>query len=239
MIAYFLIFFFLGLQSTLHCVGMCGPLAFAAPIQKRSVSTAVLGSLSYNFGRITSYSYLGFLIGLLGISKWFINTAQWLSILTGLIMMASIFIGAIETWPMIRSISARVGSTLSKLFPKIRKAPGYSQPYLFGLINGILPCGMVYIALIYSMGTPDSFSAFLGMFFFGTGTLPIMFFMPLVGQQKLLAHLPRYTHKVLLFIIASLLIIRGLGLGIPYLSPAIKAPTEAHQQPSVECCDVQ
>lgn len=239
MIAYFLIFFILGLQSTLHCVGMCGPLAFAAPIQKRTISAAVFGSLSYNFGRITSYSYLGFLIGLLGISKWFINTAQWLSILTGLIMMASIFIGTIETWPLIKPISARFGSTLTKLFPKIRKAPGFSQSYLFGLMNGFLPCGMVYLALIYSMSATDYLSALVGMFFFGIGTLPVMFFMPLIGQQKLLAHLPRYTHKILLFIIASLLIIRGLGLGIPYLSPAIKAPTKAHQQPTIECCEVK
>ena len=237
--AYFLVFFFLGLQSTLHCVGMCGPLAFAAPIQKRSISTALLGSLSYNFGRISSYSYLGFLIGLIGISQWFLNTAQWLSILTGVIMMASVFLGAIETWPLIRSFSAKVGSTLSKLFPKIKKAPGFSQSFLFGMLNGFLPCGMVYLALIYTMSAPDYLSALLGMFFFGIGTLPVMFFLPLIGQKKLLAHLPRYTHKVLLFFIAALLIMRGLGLGIPYLSPAIKAPTKAHQQPSVECCEVQ
>jgi sulfite exporter TauE/SafE len=239
MISYFLIFFILGLQSTLHCVGMCGPLAFAAPIQKRSISTAVFGSLSYNFGRISSYSYLGFVIGLLGIRNWFIHTAQWLSILTGLIMMVSVFIGSIETWPLIRYFSAWVGRNISQLFPKIRKAPNFSQSYLFGLINGFLPCGMVYIALIYTMGAPDYLSALIGMFFFGIGTLPVMFFMPLIGQKKLLAHLPRNTHKILLFIIAALLIIRGLGLGIPYLSPLIKVPTKAHQQPSIECCEVQ
>jgi sulfite exporter TauE/SafE len=74
------------------------------------------------------------------------------------------------------------------------------------------------------------------MLFFGLGTLPIMFFIPLIGQQKLLAYFPRYTQKVLLLIIGLLLILRGLGLGIPYLSPQMVIEQQ-HGQPTVVHCD--
>ena len=237
--ANFLIFLILGLQSTLHCVTMCGPLALAAPINKSKTSKAIIGSLSYHIGRISSYTYLGFVISLLGLQTSLLFTFQWISMLTGFVMLATVFIGSIETWPIFSFVTARIGSITSNFFPKIKQAPAYSQAFLFGLLNGFLPCGMVYIGLLYSLSAPSNIDGILGMLFFGIGTLPVMFFVPLIGQKKLLTRLPRYAHKVLLCIIASLLIIRGLGLGIPYLSPVIKAPTKAHQQPSIQCCEVQ
>ncbi|MFM6947196.1 MAG: sulfite exporter TauE/SafE family protein [Flavobacteriales bacterium] len=233
-----IIFFILGLQSTLHCVGMCGPLAMAAPINKKSTSKAIIGSLSYNFGRLTSYIYLGFIVGILGIQSWMLHSFQWISILTGVIMLATLLIGSIETWPVFRFITAWFGKLTSQLFPQIKKAPAASQSYLFGLLNGLLPCGMVYIALLYSLSIPSMASATLGMLFFGLGTLPVMFFIPLMKKGNLLGKYTRLFHKALLMIIGILLLIRGLGLGIPFLSPEIKSPLHKHQQPSIECCKV-
>jgi sulfite exporter TauE/SafE len=72
--------YIIGLQATLHCVGMCGPLALAAPIDRSQKNRAFWGSLTYNFGRITSYTYLGFLLGLLGIGSTWIYAIQVLSL---------------------------------------------------------------------------------------------------------------------------------------------------------------
>ncbi|MFM8596314.1 MAG: sulfite exporter TauE/SafE family protein [Flavobacteriales bacterium] len=98
---------------------------------------------------------------------------------------------------------------------------------------------MVCIALLYSWSTPSMANATFGMLFFGLGTLPVMFFIPLMKKGHLLGKFTRLFHKALLMLIGILLILRGLGLGIPYLSPEIKSPIQQHQQPSIECCKVQ
>lgn len=239
MIFHFIVAFLIGLQATLHCVGMCGPLALAAPIDRRTRSSALWGSLSYNLGRISTYTYLGFLLGLIGLSSILINGVQVISVLSGLLFIGSALFGSIENWGLLRPITALIGQLNSSLFPRVKKVPGSFRPYLFGLLNGLLPCGMVYLALIYSFSSANLFESILSMFFFGLGTLPVMFFIPLIGQEKFYRLFPRKTQTILLITIGLLLIIRGLGLGIPFLSPAIHQPPTPHAQPSIECCEVQ
>ncbi|MEN9742845.1 MAG: hypothetical protein RLZZ65_650 [Bacteroidota bacterium] len=235
MIEHFAIAFIIGLQASLHCVGMCGPLALAAPIDKSSKQKAVLGSLLYNFGRISSYTYLGFLMALIGIHSWMLGAIQWVSISTGLLMILSIFLGSMETWFGFRNFSAFVGKVVAKRFASVKQVPSTLRPYLFGMLNGFLPCGMVYTAVLFSLSSISFTETIVSMLFYGLGTLPVMFFIPLMGQQKILAYLPQYTQKVLLFIIGLLLIVRGLGLGIPYLSPSLDIEQQ-HKQPSAVHC---
>jgi sulfite exporter TauE/SafE len=228
----------IGLQATLHCVGMCGPLALAAPIDRSQKNRAFWGSLTYNFGRITSYTYLGFLLGLLGIGAIWIHAIQVLSVLSGLFFIATAFFGSLETWFIFRQLTAKIGQFNARLFPEIKKMPRALRPYLFGILNGLLPCGMVYLALMYALSSASIAEGALSMFFFGLGTLPVMFFIPLMGQQRFYQVFPRQTQKILLGIIGLLLILRGLNLGIPYLSPSMETPHD-HSQPKVECCEVK
>jgi hypothetical protein len=234
-----LIGFAIGLQATLHCVGMCGPLALAAPIDRSRKSTALWGSLTYNFGRISTYTYLGFLIGLFGMSKAWLNAIQVLSVLSGLFFIATVIFGSIESWGPLRFITAQISRLNSRLFPEVKKMPRALRPFLFGLLNGLLPCGMVYLALIYALSSPNMTESALRMFFFGLGTLPVMLFIPLIGQDRFFHLFPKNTQKILLLLIGGLLVLRGLGLGIPYLSPTIQAPATPNAQPSIECCEVQ
>jgi hypothetical protein len=234
-----LIGFVIGLQATLHCVGMCGPLAFAAPIDRSKKSTAIWGSLTYNLGRIFTYTYLGFLIGLFGMSKAWLNAIQILSVVSGLFFIATVIFGSIESWGPLRYMTQQISRLNSRLFPAIKKMPQAVRPLLFGLLNGLLPCGMVYLALIYALSSPNITESALKMFFFGLGTLPVMLFIPLIGQERFFHLFPKNTQKILLLFIGGLLVIRGLGLGIPYLSPTIQAPTTPNAQPSIECCEVQ
>jgi sulfite exporter TauE/SafE len=228
----------IGLQATLHCVGMCGPLALAAPIDRSQKNRAFWGSLTYNFGRITSYTYLGFLLGLLGIGAIWIHAIQVLCVLSGLFFIATAFFGSLETWFIFRQLTAKIGQFNARLFPEIKKMPRALRPYLFGILNGLLPCGMVYLALMYALSSASIAEGALSMFFFGLGTLPVMFFIPLMGQQRFYQVFPRQTQKILLGIIGLLLILRGLNLGIPYLSPSMETPHN-HSQPKVECCEVK
>lgn len=239
MIAQYIIAFFIGLQATLHCVGMCGPLAIAAPIDRSKRSSAFWGSLSYNIGRISTYAYLGFLFGLFGISTIWLHGIQVLSVLSGALFISTAIFGSIDTWRLLQPITIWIGRFNSRLFPEIKKVSPQARPYLFGLLNGLLPCGMVYLALFYAISGGNLSESVLRMLFFGIGTVPVMIFIPLIGQEKFYRVFPRKTQTIMLITIGLLLIIRGLGLGIPYLSPAIHEPLTPHAQPTVECCEVQ
>ena len=231
--------FLIGLQATLHCVGMCGPLALAAPIDRRTRRSALWGSLSYNLGRISTYTYLGFLLGLIGVSSDLLHGVQVISIFSGILFICSALFGSIESWGILRPFTALIGQLNSSLFPRVKKVPTFFRPFLFGILNGLLPCGMIYLALIYSFSSSNLLESILSMFFFGLGTLPVLLFIPLIGQDNFYRLFPRNTQKIFLFALGILLILRGLGLGIPYLSPAMQQPSLPHAQPSIECCEIQ
>lgn len=239
MIFQYSISFLMGLQATLHCVGMCGPLAFAAPINRKNKKAAIWGSITYNFGRITTYSYLGFLIGLIGIGNAWIHAIQILSVLTGVILLATLDFGSPETWPFWRSFIQKIGKISGFLFPFIKQADPKFRPFLFGTVNGLLPCGMVYTALFHALASSSTAETVLSMVFFGLGTLPFMFFIPLIGQERFYQLFPRKAYKAMLLAIGILLILRGMGLGIPYLSPRVQLPASPHSQPTIECCDMK
>ncbi|MEN9699134.1 MAG: hypothetical protein RLZZ301_332 [Bacteroidota bacterium] len=236
MSSYYVIAFILGLQATLHCVGMCGPLAFAAPFDRSTKWKAYLGSFLYNLGRISGYSYLGFLVGLIGISAYFLQSIQVISISTGILLLISTFKGSLENWYIIRFFSQKWGNVIASLFPVLKTAPNRLKALLFGMLNGFLPCGMVYLALLHALSAPSLLSSILAMVSYGLGTLPVMLLLPLMNQQSLKKYIHPIWQKIGLLCVGLLLILRGLNLGIPFISPSIELPTDAHQQPSVECC---
>jgi sulfite exporter TauE/SafE len=231
--------FLFGLQASLHCIGMCGPLALAAPINRTTKKNILFGSISYNLGRIVTYSYIGFIVGLFGIGEIFLQGIQIISIISGSIIIISAFYSSMETWPYLRILTAKMGVLSSRLFPEIKKTPIHFRPFLFGLVNGLLPCGMVYMALLLALSNTNALGVSLAMAFFGIGTLPIMFFIPLMGQKRIYKMLPVSLQRLLLIIIGTLLVLRGLGLGIPYISPEMTKPLNPNAQPSVECCHTQ
>ena len=84
MFSFFISAFFLGMIENLHCIGMCGPIALALPLNRESKIEIINGILQYNLGRIFTYSLLGFLIGFIGLSIHLIGLIQGLSIATGI-----------------------------------------------------------------------------------------------------------------------------------------------------------
>ena len=221
MLQLFIVAFTIGILGSFHCVGMCGPLALSLPLSSDSVFAKFSGALLYNAGRIVTYSVFGLIFGLIGKSFALFGFQQWLSILLGTGILFFIFLPK-------KTVVFKTNNTVNRFFEKLRTALGnlftkknYTSLFSIGLLNGLLPCGLVYMAVAGSVATADVLSSVLFMAFFGLGTLPVMwsiaFFGNFVGvgiRQKI-----RKAYPFMMSIIACLLILRGMGLGIPYISP--------------------
>ena len=212
----------LGFVTSFHCVGMCGPIAIALPLQGASKAQKLLGGILYNLGRTTTYVLFGLVLGLLGQGLGALGFQRWVSIIAGVLMIITAF-----TPSLIKSNFKPDGS-VNKILDKIKSAlkrlfsvRSFSSLYLIGLLNGLLPCGPLYMAFIISTGTGNAITAAIFMMMFGLGTLPLLLAVTILGnfisvpiRNRINSLLP-----VLIVIIGILFILRGLNLGIPYLSP--------------------
>lgn len=215
----------LGLLGSFHCIGMCGPLALALPVHQKSMIGRVLSILVYNSGRVLTYSVFGLLFGLIGKGFFIAGFQQGLSIVIGLaILIAVIFPSGMifknKLNSGVFSFFNALKQTLAKLFSN-----GNGSSLLFiGLLNGLLPCGLVYIAISGAVATGDPFRGMLFMAFFGLGTLPMMLLIPFFGAYMGQAFKTRIRKTIPVFagLMGVLLIVRGLNLGVPYLSPKIE-----------------
>ncbi|MBC7400840.1 MAG: sulfite exporter TauE/SafE family protein [Mucilaginibacter sp.] len=212
--------FFIGLFGSVHCIGMCGPLAFAIPTFHTRWWLIVADKLLYNIGRVITYSFLGLLIGFIGKQLWLLGLQQGVSILTGIL----IIIAAIT-----RLLKVRVANNkaLSVLVTPINKLLNYALRhkaghFIVGLLNGFLPCGFVYIALIGAVNTPSPLTAAQFMLFFGLGTFPLML-IATIGSGFVGPLVRRKINRAMPYLMICLgfwFVLRGMSLDIPYLSPA-------------------
>ena len=216
---------FIGLVGSLHCMGMCGPIAIALPLGNKSWGHRTIGGLTYNTGRIITYAVLGAIFGLLGQGIEMAGLQRWASILIGIAMVLSVlfpvlFRGKAKLEQFLFGYAGRMIGKFRKLFT-INSLPSL---FLIGLLNGLLPCGLVYVAIAGALNTNDVFNGILFMIVFGLGTLPVMLAIPLVGNLIGQGFRKKYNHvlSTIVVIIGVLFILRGLSLGIPYLSPPQK-----------------
>lgn len=221
--------FTIGLLGSFHCVGMCGPLALSLPLNNNSFWGKFSGSLLYNAGRIVTYSAFGLVFGAIGKSVALFGYQQWLSVLLGVVIIVFIIlpkqITFIKKKNMVLRFFEKLRTSLGQLFFK----KNYSSLFSIGLLNGLLPCGLVYMAAAGAVATGDITKSVLFMAFFGLGTLPMMwsvaFFGNYIGisiRQKI-----RKAYPYMMMLMACLLILRGMGLGIPYVSPKVDVEKKA------------
>jgi sulfite exporter TauE/SafE len=208
----------LGLVGSLHCAGMCGPLALALPATGNSRTALLLGRLAYNFGRILTYCTLGAVFGLAGKTLALAGFQRWVSLVAGLaILVGLIFSTKLATGNPLTFTVAWIKSGLGALLRRRSLASVFS----LGALNGLLPCGLVYAACAGAVATGGVLSGVGYMAAFGLGTVPMMLAIGLVGK-KLQFTLRFKLQRLIpasLALVALLLILRGLSLGIPYLSP--------------------
>lgn len=210
--------FILGLFGSLHCAGMCGPLTIALPTAKPSFGSFVSGRLAYNLGRIVTYCCLGLLFGLAGKALWIAGLQRWLSIGVGTLLLTGLF--ASRRLILRQPVTVIVEQLKRRMSFLMRRRSQLSLG-LLGLLNGLLPCGLVYVAAAGALATGGVLKGAGYMFLFGLGTAPMMLAISLSGslfpislRLKLRRAIP-----VSVFILATLLILRGMSLGIPYVSP--------------------
>ncbi len=212
--------FLLGLMGSLHCVGMCGPIAITLPLRGETIVQKIWGSTLWSTGRILTYSLMGALFGLIGEGFKLLGYQQTISITMGILMILSVFLPALFkkfTFGKLISVFDPIRRGMQQLFhEKNNKAL-----FLIGLFNGLLPCGLVYMAIAGAIGSADFITAIVYMMLFGLGTLPLLLVISLLGNvvnQAIRKQINRVV-PVIVLLIGILFILRGLSLGIPYLSP--------------------
>ena len=214
--------FMIGLMGSVHCIGMCGPLAFAVPSAKGGAHL-VLDKILYQLGRIVSYSVLGLVMGLLGRQIWLSGFQQGISIISGVLILFA---------ALNRIFRFSAAARNSFLLVPFNKLFGYALKHranhlIIGMINGLLPCGFVYLALAGAVNTGDVQHAAAYMFWFGVGTTPLML-MATIGigmSSSLVRNKINRAIPYLMIVLGCWFILRGMDLNIKYLSPSTTTST--------------
>ncbi len=222
----------LGFLGSFHCIGMCGAIALSLPVQHFSGFQRILGIFLYNIGRVITYGVMGAALGSLGGTFNFMGWQQSISILLGLLLIV-VFVLAIRNKQIRQSSffqkhwNNRIINIIAPLFHNKKL---YS-PFLIGLLNGLLPCGLVYMAIAGAVAMHHTLQGAMFMMSFGMGTLPAMFLVSLTGNiiNVKWRNFFRKSAPYVIGIMGVLLILRGANLNIPYLSPKVE-----HNK--MQCC---
>ena len=237
----------MGLISNLHCIGMCGPIAMALPLNRSSKLSIVGGITTYTLGRSTGYAALGVTVGLIGMSADLLGVLQWLSIVTGLLIIIYAWMGYVSGGTKNTVINKLLMRSMGKLM-KHTKRRSSLKLFGIGLLNAFLPCGMVYVALLAAMNTGNMQNSFIYMVSFGIATLPGFIFLgALKDYFNRIAFFNRRTVLAsLISLVGVFMILRGLNLNIPFVSPKIEIITaeedtdQLNHEPIIEaefsCC---
>jgi len=225
----------LGFLGSFHCVGMCGPIALALPLDWSSSLSKYSGALIYNIGRMFTYALLGGFFGLVGESFVIAGYQQLASIVLGAAILIMVLLPnqVFSKLKLTGFIYSYIGKLKQKLFLLFKKS-SLSSLFFIGTLNGLLPCGLVYLGIAGAIATGNSINGALFMALFGLGTLPAMLSVTLLGNVISVNFRNKIKKAVPLFVLAMavLLILRGMNLGIPYISPEL-----SHAKPIAhKCC---
>jgi sulfite exporter TauE/SafE len=223
----------LGLVSSFHCVGMCGPLALALPVHHLQKARQAIAIVLYNVGRVITYSLIGGLFGLAGRSIYIAGFQQWFSITMGIIILMLAILNYFLNNPLTPKWLLSFHYTIQGLMGRLLKSPRKYHYLLLGMANGLLPCGMVYLAVAATLSTSSVSESISFMASFGGGTLPAMLALSCFGVLIKLS-IRQQLKKVMPYFVAGmavLLILRGLNLGIPFVSPVLASAP----QPVISC----
>jgi sulfite exporter TauE/SafE len=214
----------LGLLTGFHCIGMCGPIAIALPLNKKSWGTRILSALWYNVGRTITYALMGVLFGIVGAGFSFAGFQKWVSIVMGSFMIASVLFPKINHLLYRGTGDSRIMNSVKRQLAKYFQQASYKALFITGLLNGLLPCGMVYMALAGAIAVGSLGGSVLFMILFGLGTIPMMFLLSMLGNfaSLKLKHAINKIIPVVVVVVGLIFILRGLELGIKFISPPAK-----------------
>lgn len=213
--------FLLGLVGSLHCAGMCGPIALNLPLRGNSFTERLISGILYNLGRTFMYGVMGAIFGFIGQGFLLLGIQRWVSITMGVILIVSViapFAFKRIKFSNFDFFTGFVRSSIQKLF----QMRSYKGLFLIGMLNSLLPCGLVYLAIVGAIASGNMFYGSLYLVFFGLGTLPMMLAISLIGNA-ITSNGRNILNKIIPYVVVLmgvLFIFRGLCLGIPYISPS-------------------
>ncbi len=213
-----------GLLTSFHCIGMCGPIALALPLNKKNWGTRIFSALWYNVGRTITYASMGAIFGLIGAGFSMAGFQKWISIIMGIFMISTVIFPKINRALYKGSSDSKLMKGVKNQIGKYFQQANYKSLFITGLLNGLLPCGMVYMALAGAIAVGSVDGSILYMTLFGLGTIPMMLMISIIGNFATLK-LRRYINKiipVIVVVIGVLFILRGMELGIKFISPPAK-----------------
>lgn len=221
----------MGFTGSLHCAGMCGPIVWIMPFQAFRGLKKILAIGLYHAGRISVYALLAVILHSFR-SLFDPKVQQYISVGLGAVLL----IVGILTFVPNHTVKVNLpwADYVKKQLARVVGRPGLSTLAISGVLNGLLPCGLVYMALSSSLAVPSAAQAATLMYVFGIGTLPMLVSISLLRSRLSLlrtGHIRKLV-PVVVFSFGCLFILRGMNLGIPYLSP--KVVVEQHGIRS--CC---
>lgn len=241
-------------MGSFHCAGMCGPIAIALPLHGNNVSQKIFGGTLYNLGRTITYGFMGAIFGALGQGLQLIGFQQKVSVIMGALMIISVLFPKLfkNQYSMNKSWSSAVGK-LKKKIGQMFSIRSFQSLFFIGMLNGLLPCGLVYMAIAGAIGTGGVAQGSLYMILFGIGTIPMLLAISLAGNVMSLAVRNKINKliPVLIVVVGILFVLRGLSLGIPYLSPPKQkieqkfekslnsASEDLHKESKGDCCKTE
>jgi len=227
----YIVLLLMGLAGSLHCAGMCGPICLALTNKEKPTSIFNFNILVYHFSRISAYIFLGILLFFFSDMSGLNNYQNTISILSGVAILVFVFFTAF--WYKLEFMVAKF-----PLYKYVKQSLSHSlkstSKYSFiftGFLNGLLPCGLVYIALINALRQQEIQTAIFSMLFFGLGTLPMMTMIGLGSQFLKRSRIWSHSRIGITTILAVFFILRGMNLGIPYLSPSMNHQTSSQTDP--------
>ncbi len=210
----------LGIMGSFHCAGMCGPLALSIPLYGNNIWLKTISGIIYNLGRVVTYALMGFGFGLIGKGLSLAGFQQWVSILVGAFMVLTVLLPLVIQLPRY-NVTNKAATWLRQSMSFFFKNRSLGGLFLIGFLNGLLPCGLVYLAIAGAIAAGTPLQGALFMALFGLATIPMMLFIALLGSfisLKVRGRINKVIPYVVVFV-GLLFILRGLSLGIPFLSP--------------------
>ncbi|MDR3679955.1 MAG: sulfite exporter TauE/SafE family protein [Flavipsychrobacter sp.] len=228
----FTLAFVMGFTGSLHCAGMCGPIIWVMPFQFLNGFKRGLGIFLYHFGRVSMYALLALILHSFK-NLFQPQIQQYISLILGGTLLVAGMVSFIPSKKVRFSLpwSGYIQTQLGKFMSK----PQVGTLLITGVLNGLLPCGLVYMALSASIATPSSLQATLMMYSFGLGTMPMLLTLTLLRKRVSLAQFGSLKRMVpvMMFVFGCLFMLRGMNLGIPYLSPRIEV---TQHEVKASCC---
>jgi hypothetical protein len=223
----------LGFFGSLHCIGMCGPIVLALPVRKGGSFVFILRHVSYNLGRVATYGLFGFIFGILGNRIALSGFQQVLTISAGILLLLYFVIPLnVKSRFLINPVLNKPITYLKKLLSRLLQNTTIAGFFLIGLLNGFLPCGFVYIGIAGALVLSDPLLSMMFMILFGFGTIPALLGTALAGKFVSIGFRKLFLKLIPVFsvLLALIFILRGLNLGIPYISPKLHPFNDSSKQ---------